>query len=160
MKQCSKCKEVKSLDEYYSDKQKRDGLYSSCKICLKKRNFPPLRSKKKTCLKCKEEKLGTEFSRARSRSDGLQVYCTTCRLQMDRERKYGCTSETYEEFLERQDSLCAICGKKPDKEFHVDHDHKTGKIRGLLCDTCNRGIGYFKDDSNILRAAARYLDGS
>lgn len=62
-----------------------------------------------------------------------------------------------------QTGKCAICntteiGRKGHTHFHVDHNHETGKVRGLLCDLCNRGMGYFKDKAVLLREAAYYLE--
>lgn len=67
----------------------------------------------------------------------------------------------YDEMLNSQDSRCAICGSpdpgKGNRFFCVDHDHLTGKIRGLLCNNCNRGLGTFEDDPHRLIEAANYL---
>ena len=67
----------------------------------------------------------------------------------------------YNKILESQSNKCAICGSdKPDGKyevFNVDHDHKTGKIRGLLCGKCNRALGFFKDNIEILQNAIKYL---
>jgi Autographiviridae endonuclease VII len=78
--------------------------------------------------------------------------------------RFGLSVEEYEEMLRWQSHRCAICGraqpKNPvytDKSLAVDHDHKTGKIRGLLCMNCNMGIGRFKDDPELLMAACAYL---
>jgi hypothetical protein len=66
--------------------------------------------------------------------------------------------------LTAQDSKCAICGGGPAggikaaARLHVDHDHDTGKVRALLCNGCNRGIGYLKDDPALLRVAADYIE--
>lgn len=57
-----------------------------------------------------------------------------------------------------QSGLCAICGTAP--AAHVDHDHATGKVRGLLCFNCNGGLGQFKDQIGVLNAAVRYLKGN
>lgn len=78
-------------------------------------------------------------------------------------RRYGITRQDYNEMLEAQGDSCAICktmdiGRKGHTHFHVDHDHSTGKIRGLLCDLCNRGLGYFKDDPYLLGKAVKYLE--
>jgi hypothetical protein len=80
-------------------------------------------------------------------------------------RNYRITSEQHDEMLADQHGLCAICGQPPKPEgvraasrLHVDHDHETGRVRGLLCLNCNRGIGAFGDDANLLRLAADYLD--
>lgn len=58
--------------------------------------------------------------------------------------------------LREQDALCAICHKAP--AAHVDHDHKTGAVRALLCFNCNGGLGQFRDDPVVLRAAADYVE--
>lgn len=60
--------------------------------------------------------------------------------------------------IERQNNLCSICGVRLGKDFHVDHCHKTGLIRGILCGLCNRGLGCFKDNLNSLQSAIRYLE--
>lgn len=52
---------------------------------------------------------------------------------------------------------CAICGVRPDRSLALDHCHKTGKLRGLLCFSCNVALGHFKDDPKLLRKAIRYL---
>ena len=54
--------------------------------------------------------------------------------------------------------ICGICGSEPNgKDLHIDHDHATGAFRGLLCHSCNVGIGHFKEDPEVLDAAKRYL---
>jgi hypothetical protein len=78
-------------------------------------------------------------------------------------RRYGITREWYNRTLEDQGGCCAICnspeiGRKGHTHFHVDHNHYTGEVRGLLCDLCNRGLGYFKDNENLLVNAANYLE--
>jgi len=77
--------------------------------------------------------------------------------------RYGLTEEEYRVLLESQAGRCAICGSpeavrgKPEARFRVDHDHKTGAVRGLLCLNCNSGLGQFGDDPGLLIAAADYL---
>lgn len=77
-------------------------------------------------------------------------------------RRYGITRADYNNMLAAQKSCCAICGTteigRGHTHFHVDHNHATGKVRGLLCDKCNRGLGYFNDAANILKAAYLYLE--
>jgi hypothetical protein len=73
-------------------------------------------------------------------------------------RRYGLTLEDVAELLRLQGGVCAVClSRDPD---HVDHDHQTGRVRGLLCFSCNGGLGQFKDDAVILRRAAEYLDNA
>ena len=73
-------------------------------------------------------------------------------------RNYGLTQEDYKKLLEQQKGVCAICGCKPNgKALAVDHNHTTGKIRGLLCHDCNVGIGFLKEDISILQKSIEYL---
>jgi len=78
---------------------------------------------------------------------------------------FGISKYDYDEMYKKQDGKCAICGKKETiikcgkiQQLSVDHDHSTGRIRGLLCFHCNSGIGKFGDNSELLRKAADYLD--
>lgn len=79
--------------------------------------------------------------------------------------KYNLTPEQHDEMLAAQNGLCALCGNPPDpngvraaSRLHVDHDHLTGVVRELLCNVCNQGLGHFRDDPALLRAAADYID--
>lgn len=73
---------------------------------------------------------------------------------------YGISKEEYDHIFEAQGGRCAICGIHQDDHFRllsVDHDHKTGKVRGLLCGQCNAGMGNLRDDIHILQSAIQYL---
>ena len=71
------------------------------------------------------------------------------------------TLEDYDALYEKQSGECAICGTDtpggPGERFRVDHNHDTGEVRGLLCNSCNRGLGYFKDSPTFLSKASTYL---
>lgn len=74
--------------------------------------------------------------------------------------RYGLTIEQFDEMVEKQGGLCAICSSPPKgrwKRLHVDHDHVTGKVRGLLCHACNILLGHARDSGDILQKAAAYL---
>lgn len=77
-------------------------------------------------------------------------------------RKFGITIDDYKTILLRQDGKCAICGSEigdgMGNRLYVDHNHITGKVRGLLCSECNLGLGKFKDDVSILKKAIEYLE--
>ena len=74
-------------------------------------------------------------------------------------RNYKITSKQYEQILKKQNYLCAICCQNSDKrKLSVDHDHETGKIRGLICRRCNVGLGMFKDSVLFLSEAIKYLN--
>lgn len=75
-------------------------------------------------------------------------------------KQYGLTIDKYEGMLKEQNYACAICPNKlldGQYRLHVDHSHKTGKVRGLLCRTCNTGLGMFKDSFDVLLNAAKYI---
>lgn len=78
-------------------------------------------------------------------------------------RNYGITLNEYNLLLQKQNYKCAICGSKNPRGFSkkclsVDHNHKTGKVRGLLCQPCNLFLGLIKDDKNILAKTIKYLE--
>lgn len=92
----------------------------------------------------------TEKGRASIRRRGLK-------------QAFNITPETYAAMLMQQHGRCLICtttepGGQHGKHFHVDHDHATGKVRGLLCNHCNLGLGHFDDDLLTLKAAVSYLE--
>jgi hypothetical protein len=122
----------------------------------------------KTCSKCGKDKELTHFYKARNR---YRPECKTCSTlysktekALKRKRKYklkyyfNTTPEIYEEIYKKQDGKCAICETTVDGFLCVDHCHKTGNIRGLLCKLCNLGIGNLKDDTNLLTKAITYLN--
>lgn len=74
-------------------------------------------------------------------------------------RTYGITLDEFEVKLKEQNGVCAICGiKQEGKHLAVDHNHTTNKIRGLLCENCNRGVGMFKDNVALMQKAIDYLN--
>lgn len=129
-KQCLNCKEIKSLDNFNPQKGGKLGRRSRCKICLSKER--------------------SKYKEAKREWDYLN--------------KYGITIKEYNTMLKNQNGCCQICGSstpcksRKDENLYVDHCHETGKVRGLLCNSCNRGLGYFKDNSNLLEKAKEYLD--
>jgi hypothetical protein len=94
----------------------------------------------------------------RNNPEQRRISSRRCQLKM----QYGITPEQYDEMLIAQDGKCEICKTdKPTgkwKVFAVDHCHKTGNIRGLLCNECNRGMGLLRDDPELLIKAAEYLN--
>lgn len=76
-------------------------------------------------------------------------------------RKYGLTTTKFEAMLARQRNACAICRKilKPG-QHHIDHDHDSQLVRGILCFNCNAGLGHFRDNQQLLKKAVRYLEAT
>ncbi|WP_091462479.1 endonuclease VII domain-containing protein [Micromonospora inyonensis] len=114
-----------------------------------------------------------EFPRNRSDSSGYATYCKPCHNTRTREtkkrlyggtreyhlrRRYGIGKKEFDELLAEQGGVCAICGASEPQ--HVDHDHRNGWVRGILCFNCNGGLGQFRDDQSRLAGAITYLRGT
>lgn len=83
------------------------------------------------------------------------------RLTRERLDKYGLTEDDVHSMLDAQGGCCDICGVEFHQyEFHIDHDHKTGTVRGLLCSKCNTAIGFLQDNPDFMRNAANYIEKS
>ena len=118
----------------------------------------------KICTKCKCEKTLdlTHFPPHNKTKSGFDSWCRECRNSYKR----GAISKQYtkhisEELLKeiKNEVLeCVICGSN--EKLVIDHDHKTEKVRGMLCNHCNRGLGHFRDDPLLLEFAAQYLYAS
>lgn len=114
----------------------------------------------KWCARCQEARPLSSFSGTKK----LSAYCKPCQRIYNSEYRikinFGLTWDEYDALLVAQDGRCAICGGRPRKNLlAVDHDHKTGEVRGLLCSRCNhRLLGSANDDPARLRKAADYLE--
>jgi hypothetical protein len=134
----------------------------------------------KTCTRCGNVLPLYRFYRSGRYKDGHNIYCNVCcqafkaewnkanperRAEQQRRSNfrfsYGITVVEYAAILADQGGGCAICGKPPGKTWHaVDHDHATGRVRGVLCALCNHMLGQAKDNPTLLRRAAEYLEES
>jgi hypothetical protein len=119
-------------------------------------------SKEKECIKCGE--YGAHYEDYTNKHKGnIKPYCKSCHAKTQRsniyKRKYDITIEAYDEILELQGGVCWICRGEDTKGIllAVDHCHTSGEVRGLLCSACNLGLGNFKDDSDRLERAIKYL---
>lgn len=140
---------------------------------------PPLFAFDKRCKGCGKVQSFSDFHHSVQGAAGLSYFCKSCHRTYNRRqyteradireqrrfyhklKTYGITRAQYEVMLAEQGGVCAICGELPStgmgKAFHVDHDHATGIVRGLLCGECNTGLGKFKDDPRMVETAAAYL---
>lgn len=151
-----------------------------CRRCLRKKDiseFPSILShgKRVTDSRCRPCTAAYQAQwKAKLSAEKLREYkearCDTSSRRSYLRAKYGIDTRDFADLLKKQGGLCAICrkpetrlaeaGKHKQKRYSmcVDHCHKTGKIRGLLCCRCNRTIGGMNDDPALLRAAANYLE--
>ena len=132
-RECRKCGEVKNLLESFYRQRKDPTLKSSYSY---------------ECKECTVERVKKNHNPSRSR-------------QLHLKRKYGLTFAEYDKMLNEQNNCCAVCGgTKPGgrwKSFAVDHDHVTGRVRGLLCKSCNIALGEVNDDLTTLKNMINYL---
>ncbi|MQA34600.1 endonuclease [Modestobacter roseus] len=185
-KYCRDCGELRPVTEFSSDRRRVDGLSFYCKLHARRRllaskdarrGAPQRRHPRqvfvpdghKWCPDCSTVKPVEEFPLTR-RGQARYTYCKPChniRGKPSKERvggsrtyhlkrRYGITAEVADVMLADQGGLCGLCRMAP--AAHVDHDHATGAVRDLLCFNCNGGLGQFRDDPALLRAAARYVE--
>jgi hypothetical protein len=161
MKRCTKCGEWKPRADFYAAKGCIDGLRGDCKACFAARRrvwYSKNREREiarvKAWQQANPERHGATQKRVRDRRRPV------ARDQYLR-RTFGLGSAEYDELLRAQGGRCRICRRQPrvDSSLHVDHDHETGEVRGLLCFRCNGGLGQFAEDAERLRLAADYLEG-
>lgn len=182
-KVCRECKIERPISDFGKRSRETDGFYNHCKFCLRnaierRRVEFSSQNVSKGCKTCGEIKALSEFGKRHDNPDGYEPHCRECTNRKKRatyrknaangnartyhfRRKYGITPADYDTLLQKQNGLCAICGKTNSKaKWHplaVDHCHETGKIRGLLCHNCNHGLGCFQDNAVLLTKALDYL---
>ena len=145
-KKCSLCKTTKPFSNFYKSKQKWDGYDTWCKKCKLLANQKYVKNPEIAERKRKYRKLYNFNTKERQRINRMK-------------HLYGITFEEYEKMFSKQEGKCKICNKKLErnKRSHIDHCHISKRVRGLLCNNCNSGLGNFMDDVSILSQAIKYL---
>lgn len=187
MKSCPDCCELLPLDSFPRNARMGDGHSLYCRSCYSLRareSYVRRREAEgkavrprvtvpdghKRCPRCSEVKPTEAFPRNRSARNGLGAYCKPCHNVTGKEtytrlygstreyhlrRRYGVTSAQVDEMIEAQFGKCAVC--QTAQAEHVDHDHETGAVRGILCFNCNGALGHVRDRPDVLLAAIDYL---
>ena len=115
-----------------------------------------------TCTKCEKSHPPTLefFPPNKYKKNGFDSWCRKCRRAYKKQATFAKGITDIERAYEARNlSECVICGEPKGSKFAVDHDHTSGKVRGGLCMRCNMGIGQFRDNPELLRFAALYLEG-
>jgi hypothetical protein len=117
--------------------------------------------KTKFCRNCDKEQTIDNFDKRGGKENGYRSHCKSCNHKkntiLQTRKKYGLTLNQYRMLFEMQNHKCAICGQQQEQTLSVDHDHRTGKVRELLCIKCNTIIGFADDNVEILQKAIEYL---
>lgn len=189
-KRCPDCATEKPLTAFPANRSTRDGRGTYCSSCYavryrhhreKKaaregRTLRPQRDLpdgQAYCPACETVKRLEDFGRNAGARNGRTAYCRPCHNERSKQtagrlyggyreyhlrRRYGITGAQYDALVEAQGGRCALCQEREPQ--HVDHDHLTGEVRGVLCSCCNQGLGSFRDRAQLLRSAADYLERS
>jgi hypothetical protein len=157
MKRCAKCQEDKPKQAFGIAQGK---LRSYCKECRRKDSAEYRRTHLEASRKSVRNWMGKHRDRAAKASRDWHFRNRESRKDRARVRRYGAGAAQYTAFCARQGGLCAICRERNTKgrDLAIDHDHSTGRIRGLLCTRCNLLLGLAKDSVDRLLEAALYLE--
>jgi protein-arginine kinase activator protein McsA len=146
MKFCKKCNQQTAVAEFHVNRSRKDGRAHWCAECNKKRGRAYYEQNKSKLQEYSRLIKQSPEGKTRSRNNYLK-------------RSYKLTSIEYDAMKADQENKCKICGLFT-TSFHIDHDHTTNKIRGLLCNHCNQGLGHFRDSIPSLISAISYLKDS
>ena len=162
MKKCKKCGAEKPLDDFYRAAGMRDGHRNECKVCdLAAKHERYMADPAKAMARVKRwQQANPDRVSATQRARRARPEIKRADRARHLRNKYGVTIEQYDDLLASQGGGCAICGRepRPDISLHLDHDHESGQLRGILCFRCNNALGDFDDDMSLLRAAVRYIE--
>jgi Recombination endonuclease VII len=178
MKRCPSCGETKPNSDFGRNRSLADGLSFYCLASNRAKSNAHYRQRREAmgktvrdyswvpdgfrwCPSCQQAVALGNFDKSSHTASGLSSWCKPCRSAANRDayfyRKYKLTQRELAGLRSAQQDRCGICGA-PDPE-HLDHEHSTGKIRKLLCQRCNQGLGLFRDDPYLLQVAALYVEG-
>lgn len=149
-KLCKCCNEYKEPMDFYPNKRAKDKLNYICKKCSNKKTRAYQIANKEQMAKYSEK----------YRLKYIKTYADYAR-NTKYKQNYGITIEDYDRMFALQNNRCALCGSTESfgrsEHFFVDHNHSTGKIRDLLCNHCNTGLGKFRENIELLEKAIQYL---
>lgn len=163
IKVCSRCEFALPLEKFHKHAKGALGHRPICKACEAQYKRADYQKRKKvyaershrTYMKNREKR----YVQARSWQQANKARASEIWHDAHLRREYGITLDDYRQMLAMQNFGCAICGAgpSPKRRLSVDHDHKTGKVRGLLCGKCNSGLGFFKENVGIVDSLKRYV---
>lgn len=157
-KHCRTCNADKPLNDFYKNKSKPDGLCSNCKLCTSAYSRSDKGKASRDRFYAKHQ-----VRRRQAASDWDHANPGKIKAWKLRKRcaKFGITTERYFALISAQEGRCAICRIDFSTRKYapaIDHCHKSGKVRGLLCLNCNSGIGKLREDVQILQKAIAYIE--
>ncbi len=164
MKTCNKCKIPKEEKEFYKNSHSSDGLKSICKTCtsVSAKNYYDNNIEQVKEYSRNHHLINKEENNKRNRE---RFHKNPELKRKQRLRPYKITQDQFDILMEVSGYKCNICSLSQKdnklifkKDLSIDHCHKTGQVRGILCTSCNLGLGYFKDNRSLLNKATKYLE--
>ena len=164
IKQCSKCKKKLDISFFWKKGRSKDGLDTYCIKCrkaiqkkwLEKNKEKSKHGRRRYYLKNKDNLYRKKKERERVNPEKTKQQRKRYTWRSKLKRLYGISEEIHNEMVLNQLGRCAICGTSS-KGLVVDHNHRTGKVRGLICSTCNIHLGYYEKDKTFHEKATKYL---
>jgi hypothetical protein len=159
VKRCKKCNDIKPVSEFYRATGTRDGLRGQCKACEDARHKAWYRRNRKRAIGYAKRWQEANAERVRDYQRQYRAEHAQQFREGHLRRVFDLTGAEYQALLDAQGGGCALCGRAPrvGRSLHVDHNHETGAVRGLLCFRCNVGIGHFGEDTLRTADAIVYL---
>jgi hypothetical protein len=148
-KHCRKCDQIKPVSAFYARRNRQNGIVHKCIECARadNRRYSKNRNAEQRRAYFRE---WYENRKAIDPNAGRRQWL----------KRYGITPEAWDALLEAQGGGCALCGKTSEaRRLHVDHCHATGRVRGLLCFTCNGALGHLGDSAETITRVLAYLNG-
>ena len=177
VKTCPACGQQQPVSAFGRNRSLPDGLSFYCRACNRERSNRFYRDRRRAegrevrdlswvpagsrwCPVCQQAIALSDYAKNSRTASGFGSRCRRCANDANSAgyfyRTYGLTARDLDALRSAQGDRCAVCGS--DGPEHLDHDHQTGRVRQLLCQRCNNGLGLFKDDPAVLRAAADYVE--
>lgn len=153
VKKCTSCEEYKELSEYHNRLASKDGKDYRCKSCVAKAQKKYFEENEEA----KERKIAWNRKRYAELDDEAKKKVAERMRQTQMYRRYGITTEQFEEMNAKQEGKCDICGAVETGALCIDHCHTSGNIRGLLCGKCNKALGLLGDTEEAVEKALLYL---
>jgi hypothetical protein len=177
-KLCTACRRRSSLSNFHKNPGSLDGRHTWCKPCASAKNKETTarnkrrlleggdsRPAEKKCRNCGETKARADFYNTWGNLDGISGTCRYCTGIKMRERDFGLSEAEQNALYEKQEGMCAnqACRKvlhrgRERQGGHIDHNHTSGRTRGLLCRECNIALGLAGDSGDVLRGLAEYRE--
>lgn len=157
VKKCKKCGTEKPLSQFTKAPDRPDGVRNACRNCTAAYQAEWGRANRESVIARRRAWRAANRDKANASSlawwTNNKERAESARVQ----RVYGLAPEDFAGMVRAQEGRCAVCGESPERSLHIDHDHDTGAVRGLLCNSCNLALGFLKDSPAVVERMLAYI---